>query len=575
MKAKKVVLILLTFFLLSLGFFHKITAMNQDLGRHFLLGDIVLKTLNVPGTNLFSYTYPNFPFINLHWLSEVIFFLIFKGIGFNGLLFFSTLIILLAFLIVFLKAYKKNLIPITIGSMLYFGILFERTEIRPEIFSFLFLAIFTVILYGNREKATKLIFFLPLIELLWVNMHIYFAIGLSVIGLFFVESMIMKRKEIFSFFKKKASFPKNTLYFLIVLILSVIAASINPNGLKGLLYPLYFWQNYGYPIEENQNILFLWQLFQLPTIIYFAVSSLLLFTFLFINYKKSRLIDWLLSLFFVFVGYLAIRNLPLFVFGTFIAFVYNLSFLYKRIPLKLDKFIYALVLFVLLFQIFSVSKTKAIGFGVDEGAKAGADFFLRNELKGPIFNNFDIGSYLDYRFYPKKRVFVDGRPGEYPADFFKNVYIPMQQDPSIFKEVEKKYKFNVVFVNYLDQTPWANQFLKNITNDPSWKPVYLDDFVFILVKDTPQNATIIKKYGFSNDNAPVDISNNNDKNSLLRLAIFSSKVGWMNLGEKSLKKLLLLDPNNCNALSGLISILQAKNDITANIYLTRWSSFCR
>jgi len=171
--------------------------MNQDLGRHFLLGEIVLKTLNVPKINLFSYTYPDFPFINLHWFSEVIFYLIFKAISFDGLLIFSTLIVLLAFLIVFLKAYKNNLIPATISSILYFGVLFERTEIRPEIFSFLFLSIFIVILYKNREKATKIVFLLPLIALFWVNMHIYFAIGLSAIGLFLVESVIIKRKLLF------------------------------------------------------------------------------------------------------------------------------------------------------------------------------------------------------------------------------------------------------------------------------------------------------------------------------------------------------------------------------------------
>src|SRR3990170_8048219 len=213
MKAAKVSLIFLTFFLLFLKFFHKITAMNQDLGRHFLLGEIFLKTLNVPQINLFSYTYPDFPFINLHWLSEVIFYLVFKAVGFNGLLVFSTFIVLLAFFIVFYKSYKDNLVPITITSLLYLGVLFERTEIRPEIFSFLFLSLFVFILYKNREKPTKLIFILPFIELLWVNMHIYFAIGLSVISLFLIESIILKRKEIASFFSKKSQFPKGVFYF--------------------------------------------------------------------------------------------------------------------------------------------------------------------------------------------------------------------------------------------------------------------------------------------------------------------------------------------------------------------------
>jgi len=319
----------------------------------------------------------------------------------------------------------------------------------------------------------------------------------------------------------------------------------------------------------------LWQLFQLPTIVYFIISSLLLFIFLFINIRKSRLIDWFLSIFFVLIAVIAIRNFPLFVFGTFIIFVYNFSSIYKKIPNKLNRFILALVFIVLLFQIVSVSKTKAIGLGVEENAKNGANFFLKNNLKGPIFNNFDMGSYLDYRFYPKERVFVDGRPGEYPVSFFKKIYIPMQSDSNVFKEVDKKYRFNTIFVSYMDQTPWANQFLKTVVNDSSWKTVYLDDFVLILVKNTSQNSEIIKKFAFSKDNVKVSNLDLKNKDSLLRLAVFSSKVTWIELGQKMLTQLVLVDPNNCNGLYELALILQGKNDPTANIYLARYQTFCR
>jgi len=549
--------------------------MAQDLGRHFLLGEIVLKTLSVPKINLFSYTYPNFPFINLHWLSEVIFYLVFKLSGFNGLLLFSTFIALAAFSVIFFRAYKNNLIPITISSMLYFGILFERTDIRPELFSFLFLSIFIVALYQYRTKFTKLVFLLPLIELLWVNMHIYFAIGVSVIGIFLIDCVFSERKEILGFFKNQGKFPKKTLYLLIVLILSIIAANINPNGIKGFLYPLYFSQNYGYPIEENQNILFLWQLFQLPSIIYFTVASVLLFVFMFINISKSRLVDWLLSIFFVAISAWAIRDFPLFVFGTFMAFVYNFSFVYKKIPEKLSKILYFFVLLALIYQIFSVSTTTAVGFGVDPGAKNGADFFLKNNLKGPLFNNFDIGSYLDYRFYPKERVFVDSRPGEYPASFWQNVFIPMMENPAIFKQQDEKYHFNTIFISYLDQTPWANQFLADIVNNNEWKPVYLDDYVFILVKNNSENAAVIKKFTFNKNDVRISNLDLKNKDSLLHLAIFSSKVGWIDLGQKVLTQLVTVDPNNCNGLYGLTLILQGKNDPMASIYQARWENSCR
>ncbi|PIZ98570.1 MAG: hypothetical protein COX78_03015, partial [Candidatus Levybacteria bacterium CG_4_10_14_0_2_um_filter_35_8] len=199
MKLYKLFVSFLIISLLFIGFFHPIISITQDLGRHFLLGEIILKTLSVPKTNLFSYTYPDFPFVNLHWLSEVLFFVIFKTIGFNGLLIFSTTIVIASFGLMFFKLFKSNnFLALSGGSILYLLILFERTDIRPEIFSFLFLSIFLAILYKYREKYTKWIFLLPFIEILWVNMHIYFIIGNALLFFFLLENIILKRKKLFS-----------------------------------------------------------------------------------------------------------------------------------------------------------------------------------------------------------------------------------------------------------------------------------------------------------------------------------------------------------------------------------------
>jgi len=44
---------------------------SQDLSRHLKLGEIISKEHDFPRTNLFSYTFPDFPFANHHWLAEV------------------------------------------------------------------------------------------------------------------------------------------------------------------------------------------------------------------------------------------------------------------------------------------------------------------------------------------------------------------------------------------------------------------------------------------------------------------------------------------------------------------------
>jgi hypothetical protein len=568
MKIIKLINYLLIFTLLLVGFFHPITAITQDLGRHFLLGEIILKTFNVPKINLFSYTYPNFPFINLHWLSEVIFYLTFKFVNFNGFLIFSTLIVIFAFLFIFLRAEKDKLSPvvITIGSLLYLKILFERTDIRPEIFSFLFLSIFLFILYEFRKNFTRWIFILPFLELLWVNMHIYFIVGIAVLFLFLFEDLVQNRKKLFS---------KKTKVLIFVFALSIFSTFLNPNGIKGAVYPFIFQQNYGYTIEENQNIFFLWNYSHKETIVYFAISLVILFLSFIAIFKKARLIDFLLSLLFAYLSITAIRNFPLFVFGTFIAFSYNFSIIIKTIPKKITNYALYLLPILLIFQITQIPKTNGFGFGIDTGAKNAADFFLKNKLKNTIFNNFDIGSYAEYRFYPESKVFVDGRPGEYPASFFKNVYIPMQYDEKVFNEVDKKYSFNTIFFSYLDQTPWANSFLYKIVRNKNWKIVYIDDYVIILVKNNNENKTLIEKYAMDLNNLKFSNLNEKSVTSLIKASIFLNKVEFNNQKVDIYEKLLKIDPYFCPALYNLSFFYLETNKNLSNIYLFRYQKSCR
>ena len=79
---------------LVLSLIHPPTAWFQDLGRHIKLGRMILDTSSVPDTNLFSYTHKDFPFVNHHWLSEVLFMLIFKLTGNSGLVLVKVFLLL-------------------------------------------------------------------------------------------------------------------------------------------------------------------------------------------------------------------------------------------------------------------------------------------------------------------------------------------------------------------------------------------------------------------------------------------------------------------------------------------------
>src|SRR3989344_6194604 len=100
-------LILLFIFFASL-LIHPIYSINQDISRHIKSGQIIWETKQVYKTNLFSFTEPNTPFINHHWLSEIAFYGLNNVIGLKGLILFKNAVILLTIGLLLASVYSKT-----------------------------------------------------------------------------------------------------------------------------------------------------------------------------------------------------------------------------------------------------------------------------------------------------------------------------------------------------------------------------------------------------------------------------------------------------------------------------------
>ncbi|CAN5151108.1 hypothetical protein BH09PAT1_BH09PAT1_0320 [soil metagenome] len=558
--------------LLLIGFFHHITAYDQDLGRHILTGEIIAKTLHIPVTNLFSYTFPTFPFINHHWGAEVIFYFITTFAGNMGLFILSLFVIFTACFLFFFEGQKKTqVVPTAFLSLVYLRILFERTDLRPELFSFLFLAIIVFILYRYRERFTNLIFLLPLIQLLWTNTHIYFPIGILITSLFIIDEVITHRKKLLNAHTKT----------LVGIFLGMgVLTLFNPHFLTGALYPLHVFQNYGYTIEENQTPFFLQSLgFTKPSFLYLEIAVVLLFISLACSWKKTKPIDWLLAIVFTLISLSAVRNFPLFVFATFIpcarAFSESLtplfSFLSRKPPVWITTILIILVIFFS-WQVHTVLGLGRFGYGVDIGGEKALDFFQQQHIHGPIFNNFDIGSYIESRLYPEEKVFIDGRPEAYPASFIQNTYEKMQQDPIFFNEVSEHYHFNAIIFSHTDQTPWAESFMNTIIRNPDWRTVYLDPTMIILLKNNSQNHALITEFGMQNEHITMNLPNDN---ILIRQAAhFYSVANLSKQLEATLLRLVTINPTDCSSLGVLASLYSQTQNPASSIYQTKYQTQC-
>jgi len=480
--------------------FHKIDLTTADLGRHIKNGELVLNNnFEILNSNFYSYTEPDFPLVNHHWGGGVIFYLIWKVIGFTGLSFFYFILSLLIFYLFFYIAKRESNFSIAfISSLLVIPLIAQRTEVRPEIFSYLFIALFFWILWKwkKNEINDKWLFVLPVLEIIWVNTHIYFIFGPALIGLFLVDGFI---KKSFSKYKKVA----------LALGLTSLTSLINPFFIKGIIYPFNIFRNYGYRIVENQSVRFLDKLgiVNNPNLVLFKIAfAVLVLSFVFLLiYKRKRFSFIYICLAIVWgtLGWMAIRNFTMFGLFAIPIISYNIQNLfYKKIKIKSinTKIFFAFIAFSIFLISFVNYSQKlplnkfSFGLGLLPNNNQSVQFFNDNNIKGPVFNNYDIGGYLIYNLYPQEKVFVDNRPEAYSVPFFEDIYIPAQQNDSIWQEQIEKYDFNSIFFSHRDYTPWGQDFLITRVQDPQWAIVYMDQYAIIFLKRNTLNESIIEKY---------------------------------------------------------------------------------
>ncbi len=508
--SKLVILVLCTLYFLLLAQPTNLT--TADLGRHLKNGQIILNSQFstaqagaslILNSNSYSYTFANFPFINHHWGSGVLFYLLFQIAGFFGLSIIYILLSIITFLLFFYISYKNsNLLLATLLSILTIPLLASRNEIRPEAISYLFCGVFFLILYQviHQKISSKWLWLLPVVELFWVNLHVYFPLGLIILGAFWVE-------QIFQSIKNKQ--PSLVVKLSLVGLICALVTLINPNGLAGALYPTHIFDSYGYNLLENQSIFNLENVINYPSGIFFKILfATLILSWLVPIYqiikKKIPITSYLslvtLSLVFGYLGFSAVRNFTIFGLFALPIICLNLKTLSLGKSFNQYKSWYigsaftSLIIALLYLSPSYWQQHSNLGLGVVEGINKSAQFFTENNLQGPIFNNYDIGGYLIYHLYPKTPVFVDNRPEAYPTDFFKQVYIPMQQDNNIWQIQDQKYHFNSIFFQRNDLTPWGQAFLINRIKDPDWAPVFVDNYTIIFLKRNGQNKSLIQKF---------------------------------------------------------------------------------
>lgn len=406
------------------------------------------------------------------------------------------IIIATAFAVVyFLAKQKSSWYWLTIVSVLCVLIFSSRFRVRPEMFSYLFISLFLLVLFLYKKSKEKLLLLLPVIEIFWVNMHIYFILGIMIYGSFLVQEYITTKKT-----------DKLLLMVGAALLLSTL---INPQFLNGALLPFTFSSNYGLSVEENMSVFdfgkyassFIYTL-SLQVVTFEILVGVFLIT-LPLLLKKTSLAANLNALTSALLGLRFVRSLSLFGLFGLQALAEKFTLLEEALRRHTDRYlvntikaiILAITLTVSFVYINGLYQNKVLHFGYQTYTEGATDFINHNNLNGPIFNNYHIGNYLIYGLYPREKIFIDARPEMYPSSFLKE-YERMLVDQDYFNEQVKKYHINlIVFGVQLEDPLTIRPFMLRQIQSKEWVPIFADGNVTVLIKNEKKNQEMIERLG--------------------------------------------------------------------------------
>lgn len=168
-------------------FITKLSVLDLDVWWHLSVGDWIVQHRAFPHTGILSRTAAARPWMAYSWGYEVMLSRSYAWFGFFGMALFGTALTIAVAVGLFWMLHQLSgrfWVAWTLSIVVYSAFLFNIMP-RPVFFTMLLYTItLTLILKAQRTGRVELLYWLPLVFLLWANLHIQFIYGLFAVGLF-------------------------------------------------------------------------------------------------------------------------------------------------------------------------------------------------------------------------------------------------------------------------------------------------------------------------------------------------------------------------------------------------------
>jgi hypothetical protein len=446
---------------------------HYDLGWHLAAGDLIRDRGNIPFQDPWSFTLGDKQWYNLSWLWDVIASVLFQYTKFSGLIFFVVACgaVIVGYLTSVCLSSGASAIAVCI-SVLSACLLYPTFATAPNIY----LAagpntstmLFSVIFYGECLKRTRC-FLLPVIMVLWANLHGGFLLGLLIVGFFCGVALLRRDWENFKIY----SFAGVGCF---------IAIFINPLGwhiYDGLTATL------GHFVQANITE---WQSYYLNMTVPGSIPGIM-YILIFIGFElrhrgsrpiplESRLLSWL----FLFLGLYQFRYMSFFFIFSTLPLALHID---RLLPKQLNNFqvqrslLAAGIVGACALPLTFMQIEPALG--LPEMLSEQDALYLQTHFShARLLNHWNVGGLLIFRTRGAVPVFVDGRgatayPDALLGDYFK--LVESEVDETAWDTVLEKYQIDTVL--------WVKaheQLRRFLVDKRGWKEEYAGLYESIYVK---------------------------------------------------------------------------------------------
>jgi hypothetical protein len=466
---------------------HAAGVFDTDVWWHLASGQWILAHHAVPHTDPFTIYAAGKPWIAYSWLFESLLAALFARFGTAGLLLYACTMVLAVTVAVWKLVTREahrfvDAALLTLATMLSF---WHLDAPRPwHLSMFCFVLLLLAIDEARSRGNVRVLVALPLLFALWASLHIQFIDGLLVLGLAVIESLhrAMRSGPATAHTHPGNHTPASAFtprLALLTFAVCCLAPAANPYGwhIYAEAWRLATQVGVANSIQELQALPFRRSAdFLALALVLLAVGSLA-------RARHVRLFDCLLLLFAILVGFRSQRDVwILAICSAHVIAAYALPrargacVQHSSQP---GRWITAAATLLLIFfgvRLMQLNNTKLNALVAQRLPVQAAAFVTRNDLQGPLYNDFPWGGYLIFALH--QPVAIDGRAALHGTPRLEEFAATWGGRPSWQTDPELA-RANLVL------GPVDAPLTQLLRLDPRFRLVYVDGLAAIFIRQTP------------------------------------------------------------------------------------------